>query len=238
MDITLTSDITVTPLGQLGGDRMIASAAWLTTGKDAEQATDEEVARLIDMLVSHKHGGVFEFGCLQFDLHLPWFVIKQWQRHRVGWNYSEASGRWYRPGGVLPLQPIFWVPRTDRPYVTAEGHKPTAPRLVPPDAERHAREVHGMHLAYTGAWTIYRLMIRDGVCAEVARAVLPLATYTRCRVQANPRSLLHFLSLRTPSERGNPQHEIVEAAHACEEVLKAGWPLTHAAWVKHGRQSI
>lgn len=32
-----------------------------------------------------------------------------------------------------------------------------------------------------------------------------------------------------------PLHEIEMAAHACEEIFKAGWPLTHRAFVENGR---
>jgi thymidylate synthase ThyX len=168
-DVTLTSEITVTPVRQMDGDRLIAAAAWATTGKDADAATDGDVARLIGMLMKGRHGSVFEFGALVFKVHAPLFVFRQFMRHRIG-------------------------------------------------------------------WATYQGLIRQlGIAAEVARAVLPLATYSTCFCQCNPRSAMKFLELRTHGQGQNPQAEIEEAAAAVEKMLAVGWPATYAAWVESGR---
>jgi thymidylate synthase (FAD) len=235
-DVTLTSEITVTPVRQMDGDRLIAAAAWATTGKDADAATDGDVARLIGMLMKGRHGSVFEFGALVFKVHAPLFVFRQFMRHRIGWSYSEASGRWHRVGTPPPLQPIFWVPRRDRPMVVADGHKPTAPKMEPAAPIDYDGLVNILRVRYTDAWATYQGLIRQlGIAAEVARAVLPLATYSTCFCQCNPRSAMKFLELRTHGQGQNPQAEIEEAAAAVEKMLAVGWPATYAAWVESGR---
>jgi len=238
-DITLTSEISCTLEGTYGGDRLIAARAWGTAGKNADTASDEEVYRLIRMLMKKRHGSVFEFGCLDFRLHVPLFVIRQWQRHRVGWSYAELSGRWHRVGNPPPLQPVFWVPRANRPLTTGPEHKPTVPQLVAISKQDYTVLLEMLRFSYATGWSAYKnLVTTAGIAAEVARVVLPLATYTTCFAQCNPRSLLHFLSLRIHNEDAavvsQPQAEIEEAARACETMLKTGWPLVHRAWLECG----
>jgi thymidylate synthase (FAD) len=70
------------------------------------------------------------------------------------------------------------------------------------------------------------------VAKEVARTVLPLNMYTTYYWSCNPRSLMHFCSLRN-SEFA--QHEIREYARAAESFLERAMPVTHAAFVAGGR---
>jgi thymidylate synthase (FAD) len=50
---------------------------------------------------------------------------------------------------------------------------------------------------------------------------------------------MSFLSLRIHSKDSTyisyPQEEIQVAARVAEEILKEGWPITHEAFIKHGR---
>jgi thymidylate synthase (FAD) len=234
-DVTLTSEITVTPVRELAGDRAVAGAAWVTTGRDADAASDDDVARLIGMLMRGRHGSPFEFGTLAFKVHAPLFVFRQLMRHRIGFSFAEASGRWHRPGAPPPLAPVFWVPRRERPMRTAEGHKPTDPKYDTVSPGWYDRVVQGLGNAYRVAWQEYTTLLGYGIAAEVARACLPLATYSTCFVQCNPRSAMKFLELRTHGQGQNPQAEIAEAARAVEQLFAAGWPVTYAAWDYHGR---
>ena len=75
-------------------------------------------------------------------------------------------------------------------------------------------------------------MLELGVAKEVARSVLPLAMYTKYFWSCNPRSLMHFCSLRN-SEFA--QFEIREYAKAAERFLEREMPVTYAAFVENGR---
>jgi thymidylate synthase (FAD) len=70
------------------------------------------------------------------------------------------------------------------------------------------------------------------VAKEVARTVLPLSLYTKYYWSCNPRSLMHFCSLRN-SEFA--QYEIREYARAAEGFLAKLMPVTHAAFLENGR---
>ena len=79
---------------------------------------------------------------------------------------------------------------------------------------------------------VYERMLDQGVAKEVARSVLPLAMYTKYFWSCNPRSLMHFCSLRNSE---HAQHEIHEYARAAEGFLEQLMPVTHAAFGANGR---
>jgi thymidylate synthase (FAD) len=70
------------------------------------------------------------------------------------------------------------------------------------------------------------------VAKEVARAVLPLSTYTKYYWSCNPRSLMHFCSLRNHDAA---QFEIRQYAAAAESFLEQLMPVTQTAFVAAGR---
>ncbi len=82
------------------------------------------------------------------------------------------------------------------------------------------------------AFEAYERMLEQGVAKEVARAVLPLSTYTKYYWSCNPRSLMHFCGLRNHE---SAQYEIRQYAAAAEEFLERLMPVTHAAFVANDR---
>jgi thymidylate synthase (FAD) len=84
-------------------------------------------------------------------------------------------------------------------------------------------------------------MLDAGVAREVARGVLPVATYSSMYVTMNARSLMNFLSLRTKRPDSHfpsiPQREIEMVAEQMEDEWAGLMPLTHAAFQANGRVS-
>ena len=99
--------------------------------------------------------------------------------------------------------------------------------------------VSEMKRAYVAAYEAYQKMLDAGIAREVARAVLPVATYSSMYVTMNARALMNFLSLRTSREGSHfpsyPQREIEMVAEKMEEHFKRLMPLTYAAFEKSGR---
>ena len=62
--------------------------------------------------------------------------------------------------------------------------------------------------------------------------MLPLSTYTKYYWSCNPRSLMHFCSLRNHEAA---QFEIRQYAAARGGFLEQHMPVTHAAFVANGR---
>jgi thymidylate synthase (FAD) len=245
-EITLTSEITVKLVDSMGGDLSIVRAARVSTAgakavADPERESPEAQAGLIDFLMKMRHGSAFEHSTLSFFVHAPAFVWWEWVRHRVGMSiecpelsFNLESGR-YRQ-----LEPVFWVPRRERPMVVpSDGFKPTRPSFdLASEGIYNAAMIAIEHAARSG-WASYQAMLAIGMANEVARTALGFGIYYSGYVTANPRSLMHFVSLRTHNPQAKyvsyPQSEIAEAGAVTERFLAEGWPLTHAAFVKHGR---
>ena len=93
--------------------------------------------------------------------------------------------------------------------------------------------------AYIVAYDSYKKMLDAGIAREVARVVLPVATYSSMYVTMNARALMNFLSLRI-SHAGShfpsyPQREIEMVAEKMEAEFAKLMPLTHGAFEKSGR---
>jgi thymidylate synthase (FAD) len=72
----------------------------------------------------------------------------------------------------------------------------------------------------------YEGLLKLGVAREMARIVLPVATYTEFIVTGNFRNWMHFLELRDSPEA---QYEIRVYAEAINDILGQKMPISHAA---------
>jgi len=93
--------------------------------------------------------------------------------------------------------------------------------------------------SYIVAYDSYQKMLDAGIAREVARVVLPVATYSSMYVTMNARALMNFLSLRTAREGSHfpsyPQREIEMVAEKMEAEFAKLMPLTYGAFEKSGR---
>jgi thymidylate synthase (FAD) len=181
-------------------------------------------AGLLGYLMKNRHGTPFEHNYFQFHVRAPIFVFREWHRHRIGISINEESGRY------VELQPDFYLPDDDhcRKQVGKPGHYTYEP--VPPV---HAKAIRDMlDTSYRRSYSIYKQLMDEGVAKEVARAALPVATYSQMLWTCNARSLMAFLSLRNAP---TAQREIKDYAQAMEDIFLAQMPVTAAAFIKHGR---
>lgn len=173
----------------------------------------------------------FEHNSFTFLVSAPIFVFREFMRHRVGWSYNEESGR-YRQ-----LKPVFYVPGPERKLVQ-EG-KPGQYVFVDGSPEQYKTVVEATQEACRQAYRAYLEMLESGVAREVARGVLPVATYSSMYATCNARSLMHFLGLRTKREDSAfpsfPQREIEMVAEKMEEHFARLMPITHDAFNRAGR---
>lgn len=185
---------------------------------------------LINYLMRDRHGSPFEHNSMTFFVSAPIFVFREFMRHRIA-SYNEESGR-YRE-----LRPVFYVPGRERKLVQ-EG-KPGHYEFVDGSEEQYQTVVAATKRSCEEAYRSYQEMLAAGVAREVARIVLPVATYSSMYVTMNARALMNFLSLRTKRERSSfpsyPQREIEMVAERMEDEWAALMPLTHAAFEANGR---
>jgi thymidylate synthase (FAD) len=207
--------------GAFASDLAVANGARVSFNRASEELTERDEG-LIRFLMRDRHGSPFEHGYFRFIVKAPIFVVREHHRHRAGHSYNEWSGRYSK------LEAEFYVPD----YVRTQVGKPGAYRFEPvSEAVRDAARSEIEHQAVE-AFAAYERMLQLGVAKEIARAVLPLTLFTKYYWSCNPRSLMHFCSLRNSEQA---QHEIRELARAAESFLERLMPVTHAAFLENGR---
>jgi thymidylate synthase (FAD) len=207
--------------GAFASDLAVVNAARVSFNVSSDEMTERDEG-LIRFLLRERHGTPFEHGYFRFLVKAPLFVVREHHRHRAGHSYNEWSGRYSK------LDAEFYVPD----YVRTQVGKPGAYSFEPVEpgvAEAARKEIRA---AAEQAFDAYERMLEQGVAKEVARTVLPLSLYTKYYWSCNPRSLMHFCSLRNSE---HAQYEIREYARAAERFLQRLMPVTHAAFVAGGR---
>ena len=192
--------------------RVSHDAAW-RTGEDAGK--DE---KLINYLYSHSHNTPFESVQFTFEVKAPIFVFRQWHRHRT-WSYNEVSARYTE----LPEE--FYLP--DEKYIGQQSQtnhqardesKPHAmARWMRMEMMKHNQRQFGF----------YKDLLQAGMPRELARTVLPVATYSHMFASVNLHNLFKFLDERISE---HAQYEIRVYAKAMLELIQPIVPVAVAAW--------
>ena len=199
--------------------RVSFDAAW-RTGKDT--GSDE---RLIHYLMKHRHTTPFESVVFTFEVKAPIFVFRQWHRHRT-WTYNEVSARY----SELPEE--FYVPEAtlvgSQSSQNKQGRETGGDVLV----AGRALQVERYRQACSMAFEQYKLLLLDGWPRELARAVLPVSTYSKMFATVDLHNLFHFLGLRL---HPHAQYEIRVYAEAILKLIGDRVPVAVEAWVdSHG----
>jgi thymidylate synthase (FAD) len=205
----------------LASDLAVVNGARVSFNQESDELSERDEG-LIRFLVRERHGSPFEHGYFRFLVKAPLFVVREHHRHRAGHSFNEWSGRYSK------LEAEFYVPE----YVRTQVGKPGAYSFEPVDPEVSAAARAEIETQAEQAFAAYERMLEQGIAKEVARSVLPLATYTKYFWSCNPRSLMHFCSLRNSE---HAQFEIREYARAAEGFLLRLMPVTHAAFVANER---
>lgn len=235
--IELTSEISVEEVQFMGSDEMLAHAAMVSTrgSRSGAPIDPAKVVGLLRYLMEKRHGTPFECGALTVRVHAPIKVWREWHRHRVGWSYNEESGRYKQ------LDPVFWIPPRDRPMIRPEGFKSARPAFDLATDEEYKKIVSDLKAGYEFAYARYEELLAIQCDRGLARDVLGVGIYSSCYCTANPRSIMHFLELRTKHQQAkrpsDPLYEIQVAAKQLERIFAQHWPVTHQAWNDFGRQA-
>lgn len=196
--------------------RVSYDAAW-RAGED--QGSDH---RLIHYLWKNRHTTPFEAVSFTFEIKAPIFVFRQWHRHRT-WSYNELSAR-YRE---LPEE--FYVPDPELIGVQSATSK-QARDITESDGDlldRRRIEADMARECMAHAFSRYQILIGAGWPRELARSVLPVATYSHMFATVNLLNLLKFLTLRCD---GHAQYEIRVYAEAMRELIRPVVPVCVSAW--------
>src|SRR5438046_4219981 len=207
--------------GALATDLAVVNGARVSFNQRSQSLTERD-AGLIRFLMRERHGSPFEHGYFRFIVKAPLFVVREHHRHRAGHSYNEWSGRYSK------MEPEFYVPD----YVRTQVGKPGSYTFEPVDPVVRQKARAEIEANALRAFATYERLLDEGVAKEVARAVLPLSLYTKYFWSCNPRSLMHFCSLRNHEAA---QFEIRQYAAAAETFLERLMPVTHAAFIANHR---
>ena len=201
----------------MGDDLSVVRAARVSYNAAWRAGEDEKSdGRLINYLWRHHHTTPFEAVTFTFEIKAPIFVLRQWHRHRT-WSYNELSAR-YRE-----LSEEFYVPAPDKIGVQSKTNKQardlteTRDALVPPMINHSCR----------AAFEVYRSLLAQDVPRELARSVLPVATYSHMFATVDLLNLLKFLTLRCDV---HAQYEIRVYADAMRDLVREVVPISIKAW--------
>ena len=208
----------------MGSDLSIARNARVSYDADWRAGEDSgSDTRLINYLYNNGHNTPFEAVTFTFDVKAPIFVFRQWHRHRTQ-SFNELSAR-YRE---LPEE--FYVPAiaqittqsTDNKQMRTDTINPLAPEIN-----------EAMVAQNKEAFSTYRMLIKRGCPRELARSVLPVATYSHMFATMNLHNLFKFLG-----ERLHPhaQYEIRVYAEAILELIRPIAPVAVSAFEKQLRK--
>lgn len=197
-----------------GSDVDVVNAARVSYGKFVTQMSDRD-AKLIAFLMEHNHTSPFEHNQLSFRVKCPLFVMRQWIRHRMN-SYNEISYRYVK----APLE--FYIPSHWR-------YQDTQNRQGSVGSFDDASLKESYCAALEVAKNTYEKLLENGVAREIARGILPVATYTEFIFTCNLHSLMHFLTLRL-----NPgaQWEIRIFAQALLKLALPHFPASLGSWKK------
>ena len=209
--------------GALASDLAVVNGARVSFNDETQEMTERDEG-LIRFLMRERHGSPFEHGYFRFLVKAPIFVVREHHRHRAGHSYNEWSGRYSK------LEAEFYVPE----FVRTQVGKPGAYTFEAVDDATRETARAEIERAANEAFAAYERLLEQGVAKEVARSVLPLATYTKYYWSCNPRSLMHFCGLRNHEAA---QYEIRQYAAAAEDFLAELMPVTHAAFLENDRRA-
>lgn len=230
--IDFTHDIEVVPRHAYARELWICESAWVSSGTELEELpTEKRMRGLIRSLMREKHGSPFEEGFFSFWISAPAAVRNEHVRHRIG-SYSSASSRYIQ----IPRK--TYIP--NRPLKKVEGSKQIQPHFEwYEDQEGYIRR--SLEIYEEIYMRVDKLKEMGYDSNEAVRWFNMDSLVIPYIARFNPRSMMHFLSLRTHDETSNhvsyPMWEIEQVARQIEVVFAATLPITYAAWNEFGREA-
>ena len=206
--------IKATYIDHMGNDLTVANAARVSFGKTSEMEDDPwgppklkaKDDKLIRYLAKHRHISPFGHCFASFHVKAPIFVARQLVKHKfLRWN--EISRRY------VDDEPEFYVPDQwrGRSKDKKQGSEGTVQTFVSDwDTYNHSLK-------------IYKDLLKDGVCPEQARMVLPQSTMTEWYWSGSLDAFADMCRLRCASDT---QYETRVVADNINEKMATLFPVS------------
>jgi thymidylate synthase (FAD) len=184
----------------MGTDSRVPEAARVSTGKGLLDAARD--GRLTRRLARDWHTSPFQHVMLTFRLKCPLFVEAQLVRHRV-WRYlpghSQLSQRYTALWDAAGREPECYLPELadiGAQPLGGQNQQGRRPWLAPDDWAMRELARARLVAATAQALDHYRELLARGVARELARLVLPQATYTELMLTGDLWNLAQLVALR------------------------------------------
>ena len=227
--------IEVTYKGHMGSDLTVCNAARVSFGKETEwdvrssnyyygfkQLLKTKDRKLIQYLAKHKHTSPFGHCFASFHIKAPVFVARQLVKHKfLRWN--EISRRY------VDSEPEFYVPDTWRGR-SADKKQGSEGEVKLDDWSLEVADNAYEAGGYTGsALGVYRCLLKQGVCPEQARMVLPQSMVTEWYWSGSLDAFADMCNLRC---KPDTQAETRFVADAISEEMEKLFPVSWTALAK------
>ena len=170
--------VTVELIDHMGSDLSAVNAARVSFNKQSDwdladksrsktKTLRKKDEKLIEYLAQHNHWSPFSHATMSVRIAAPIFVARQLAKHQVGLAWNEISRRY------VTYNPDLWIPETWRKQDENLKQGSMDEEITSPSLAIHMYEDATRH-----AIDAYNNMIKLGVCAEQARAVLPQGMFT------------------------------------------------------------
>ena len=189
------------------------SAARASFGKEDKTGENPKAdMKLLKFLADNRHVSVFEHNYATFLVECPIFVARQIMRHS-SFSFNEMSRRYTSDN------PEFWIADSWRKQSTSNKQGSTNETVDVLQDGSVLSEVYRDAMSFQ--LVIYNELLKDSLCREQARALLPQSLLTRFYMTGNLRSFWSFLSSRLKEDT---QLETRVVARRIDEKLRDLWP--------------
>lgn len=215
----------------MGDDSAIVQAARVSYGKGTKKISEDQ--GLIRYLLRHKHTTPFEMCEIKVHVKMPFFVARQWLRHRTA-NVNEYSARY----SILSQE--FYIPKPEHVAKQSKSNRQGRDELFSADETKNIIDLltrdsehvyqHYQELLNENEYGEPLNEQQDGLSRELARMNLTLNYYTEFYWKIDLHNLMHFIRLRADP---HAQYEIRVYAEALLEILKKWVPITYQAFMDY-----
>jgi thymidylate synthase (FAD) len=208
----------------MGEDLDVANVARVSFDKQSQPEEDGSISlkdiKLIGYLAEHNHWSPFAHCFAQFRIKAPIFVARQLQKHTVGLAWNEVSRRY------VDSEPEFYIPSHLR--TRAENVKQGSGHIMLSEFNQHS--LCSVHEATKSGLRHYQRLLKNGVCPEQARMVLPQNTMTEWIWSGSLMAFARVCKLRLDS---HTQAETRIVAAGIDEALEELFPFSWASLMSH-----
>lgn len=201
-------------IDHMGDDLSVVNAARVSFAK-VSQAFSEKDTGLIRFLAGHDHWTPFAHTAIKLRMSAPVPIRTQCFKHKIGMVENEESRRY------ISSRPELYVP--DEFRVIPEGSIKQGSGEAHPDSDLWKLEYkHKCERMID----LYEAMVKDGVCPEQARFVLPQGVEVNWIWTGNLVSFANFYLKRADS---HAQKEVQQLALEAGEIIAPLFPVSWEA---------